>query len=99
MNIFNEALKILADTALVHERVDATEKARRLGICEACTYFDPVNRKCTACSCFMDVKCGARTNFNPKAGRNEITHCPNGFWGDVDTANFYRVKDGISPIV
>ncbi len=98
MTWIDKALAIMADTALVHERVDGQEKVRRLAICEACEHFDPDARKCTTCSCYMDVKTGAKTNFNPKSARNEITHCPNGFWGDVETANFYREKDGLLPI-
>ena len=99
MNLVDKAMAILADTALVHERVEPPEKARRLTICEACEHFDPDHRKCKVCSCFMDVKCGAKTNFNPKRGRNEITHCPLAFWGDLETANFYRQKDGIEPLI
>lgn len=100
MNWVDKALAILADTALVHERVEGTEKTRRLAICERCpgNFFDQEHRKCTACTCYMDVKTGAKTNFNPVAARNEITHCPRGFWGDVETANFYREKDGLLPI-
>jgi hypothetical protein len=99
MNLLYKALSILADTALVHSRVNAEEKARRLTICEEpCFYFDHKARRCKVCKCYVDAKAGAETNFNPKAARNEITHCPKGYWGDTDTANFYREKDGLQPI-
>lgn len=98
MNLADKALAILADKTLVHERVEPDEKARRLAICEVCTFFDPESRKCKVCKCYMDVKCGAKTNFNPIAARNEITHCPKGFWGDTEVANIYREKDGQPPI-
>lgn len=98
MTIIEKALAILADKTLVHERVEPEEKTRRLAICEPCRFFDGESRKCKVCKCFMDVKTGAKTNFNPDQLRNEITHCPKGFWGDVDTANIYREKDGLSPL-
>lgn len=98
MNLAEKALAILADKTLVHERVDPDEKKRRLDICESCRFFDVESRKCKVCKCFMDVKTGAETNFDPHKLRNEITHCPKGFWNDVDTANIYREKDGLLPI-
>lgn len=98
MNIFDKAMAILADTALVHEHVDSDEKKRRLTICESCPFFDHESRRCKKCKCYMDAKTGSKTNFNPKKARNEITHCPAGFWGDIETANVYREKDGLPPI-
>lgn len=99
MNLIEKAFAIIADKTLVHERVDKEEKERRLGICEKCKpYFDTQSRRCKICKCFMDAKTGSKTNYNPKKIRNEITHCPMGYWGDVDIANFYREKDGLPPI-
>jgi len=98
MNMIDRALAIIADKTLVHERVDAAEKKRRLDICESCRFFDTESRRCKACKCYMDVKSGSKTNFNPVAGRNEITHCPKGLWGDAETANIYREQDGLPPI-
>lgn len=98
MNLFDRAMAILADTTLVHERVEPDEKERRLAICEPCSFFDSESRRCKVCKCYVDAKTAAKTNFNPIAVRNEITHCPKGFWGDVDVANIYREKDGLPPI-
>lgn len=98
MNFVDRAMAILADKTLVHEHVNADEKSRRLTICESCPFFDQNSRRCKKCKCYMDAKTGSKTNFNPKRGRNEITHCPGGFWGDIDTANLYREKDGL-PII
>lgn len=95
MTILDKAMAILAENTLVHGHVDAAEKKRRLDICESCSFFDAESRRCKKCRCFMDVKTGSETNFNPKAFRNEITHCPAGFWGDMETANVYRQKDGL----
>ena len=99
MSRLSEALAILADKTLVHERVDQEEKDRRLAICEnPCLYFEPKERRCKVCKCFLDAKAGAKTNFNPAKLRNEITHCPKGYWDDVETANIYREKDGLTPL-
>lgn len=38
-------------------KVSAEEFERRLTICEGCEHFNPENRKCKLCRCFMDVKC------------------------------------------
>ena len=98
MNILDHAMVILADKALVHERVDNEDKKRRLAICESCSFFDSESRRCKSCKCYVDAKTSAKTNFNPITARNEITHCPKGFWGDVDVVNIYREKDGLPPI-
>lgn len=98
MNLVDRIGLILADNTLVHERVDADEKARRLAICESCERLDADARRCKVCKCYVDAKTSALTNFNPLRGRNEVTHCPVGFWGDVDVANIYRKIDGHAPI-
>ncbi len=28
-------------------------------------------------------------------GRSEVTHCPEGRWGDIEIANHYRKLDGL----
>lgn len=93
MNIFEKALAALADLTLVHTHVGEEEKKRRLDICESCTFFDSESRRCKVCKCFMDVKTGSETNFNPMKNRNEVTHCPKGFWDDGDLVNFYLEQD------
>jgi hypothetical protein len=98
MSILDKIGAVLADKALVHERVTDEEKRRRLAICESCDRLDAESRRCKVCKCYVDAKTSAKTNFNPLRGRNEITHCPAGFWGDVDVANIYREMDGLEPI-
>lgn len=99
MNIIERAAALLAEKTLVNERVDDQIAKERLGICESCNFLDQDSRRCKVCKCFVDAKTKAQTNFNPKTLRNEITHCPNGFWNDIETANFYRKIDGVQPIV
>ena len=69
----------------------------RLAICAVCPNYDEEKKKCRVCGCFMEVKATLEQNRNPSAkGRIEITHCPEGRWGEQDKkiANFYREKDG-----
>jgi len=99
MNIFEKAAALLAEKTLVNERVEDEIAVERLSICEKCIRFDQESRRCKVCKCFVDAKTKAKTNFNPTKLRNEITHCPNGFWGDIETANIYREFDGLSPIL
>lgn len=98
MTLLDQIGLILADKALVHDRVDAIEKERRLSICNSCDRLDKEARRCKVCKCYVDAKTSAKTNFNPLKKRNEVTHCPVGYWGDVDTANIYREIDGFPPI-
>ncbi|MGL4640871.1 MAG: hypothetical protein ACRCVX_14200 [Shewanella sp.] len=95
MNWIDKALSFAADATLVHERVDADLKAMRFDVCNRCNRLDQKARQCKVCKCFVDAKTSALTNFNPLRLRNEFTHCPMGYWGDTDTANYYREIDGI----
>lgn len=94
MTLFEQALKVAAKTILVNESVEPLEAERRYGICGTCKFRDEKKDMCGVCGCFLDVKTGAKTNWNAKRFRNEITHCPMGYWGDVETANMYRQMDG-----
>lgn len=38
------------------EYVSKEEKKRRLSICEQCSLFKHLTRRCSICGCFMDVK-------------------------------------------
>ena len=98
MNRLDKALALLADKTLVNTRVEPEIAHERLQVCEACRFFDPESRRCKICKCYVDTKTNAETNYNPFKFRNEVTHCPKGFWNDVDTANIYREIDGDSPI-
>ena len=94
MTIFEQALKAAAKAVLVNENVEPQEAQRRYAICGTCKYRDETKDVCGVCHCFLDVKTGAKENWNALRLRNEITHCPMGFWGDVETANLYRQMDG-----
>lgn len=67
----------------------------RMNACRACPNFDADSQQCGVCGCYMDVKTTLLRNHNPyKGGRIEITHCPEGRWGDAEIANHYRAIDG-----
>lgn len=79
--------------ALPIEKVDATTAQIRLSICRACPKYDADRDKCTVCKCFMEIKTMAKTHWNPEKMRTEITHCPDGRWGDAEIANYYKLFD------
>lgn len=94
MGLFEDALKVAARVVLVQENIDGEEAARRLSVCMGCEFREEKNNRCGVCNCFLDLKTAAKTNWNARRLRNEITHCPTGKWGDVETANMYRQMDG-----
>ena len=93
MNIALRALKVAA-SGLVIDTVDTVLAGQRMSICEGCEKMKKGTRTCGVCNCFLDLKTKSQTNLNPLNGRIEITHCPLGKWGDVETANYYREIDG-----
>lgn len=98
MEILNElksrALHLLASKLIVKEEVDEQEAKRRMAVCFGCEKRDEKENVCDVCGCFLDLKTRAKTNWNAKRLRNEITHCPLGKWNDKETANLYREMDG-----
>lgn len=92
--IKNKVLHLLAETVIVKEKVSADVAKERMGVCLECPKRNNVENTCTVCGCFLDLKTGAKTNWNAKRMRNEITHCPLGKWNDKETANLYREMDG-----
>lgn len=91
----DEILKVAASTVLVVENVDDKTAAERMAICRACTpFFDPEQIRCKDCGCYLEVKTKCKTNRTPARPLGEVTHCPQGKWGDLETANFYRAQDG-----
>lgn len=92
--IKNKALHLLAEKLIVKEQVDGDEAARRFRVCVGCEYRNEKENVCDVCGCFLDLKTTAKTNWNAKKLRNEITHCPLGKWNDKKTANVYRGMDG-----
>ena len=90
----NKALHLLAETVIVKEKVTADVAKERMRVCFGCSSRDEKENVCGECGCFLDLKTGAKTNWNAKRMRNEITHCPLGKWNDKETANLYREMDG-----
>lgn len=98
MNILDEILKVAADKVLVESHVSEEVKDFRMGQCLNCPYLSKSDFRCKVCKCYVEVKTGSERNFNPKKLRNEITHCPKGFWNDIEIANEYRKIDGLTPL-
>lgn len=96
--IKNRVLHLIAETVIVKEETDIETAIKRSLICGGCERNDKTENGpygvCMDCKCFLDLKPKSKTNWNPKKNRNEITHCPNGFWNDKDIANIYREMDG-----
>lgn len=94
MSIAQKILKLAAQSLPV-EYVSEGVAKRRMKVCLNCEKFNPDTVKCRQCGCFLEIKTGCKTNFNPKKLRTEITHCPLGRWNDKKIANQYRALDGL----
>lgn len=94
MSIYKQALKLAAKTFIVKEAASNEVAAERMAICSGCEHMNHEEIKCGVCGCFLDLKTASAVNWNPAKMRNEITHCPLGKWGDIQTANTYRQIDG-----
>jgi len=92
--IKRNALRLLAETLIVKDQVGGEEAAKRFRVCVSCEYRNEKENVCDVCGCFLDLKTSAKTNWNARKLRNEITHCPLGKWNDKETANIYREMDG-----
>lgn len=98
MNIVDEILKVAASKMLVESLVSEEVAKFRMDTCLACPQLSLSDYRCKVCKCYVEVKTTAEVNYNPKKLRNEITHCPRGRWGDLETANEYRKIDGLAPL-
>jgi len=98
MNLFQKALHLAAKKIIVKEQVTPEVASERYNVCMTCDKRDESLEKCRVCGCFLDLKTSSAVNWNAMKGRNEITHCPLGKWGDVDTANMYRQMDGAATL-
>ena len=88
-----QAAKIALSTG-----ADAPEELAelRLNVCRGCEFLNAEKMQCRSCGCYVEAKVTMMYNYNPKkAGRKEVTHCPQGLWGDKETANQYRKLDGL----
>ena len=99
---FSRSLKRhLVESFIIVKKLDDPEIAKmRFDICLGCKYLRKEDLKCRKCKCYMDMKSKTEINeditvFPPT---QEITHCPEGFWGDADIANIYRRKKGLELI-
>lgn len=97
----NILIKKGIELALKVEPLDNEELEQfRMETCKSCEHYNKDNDKCGVCGCFMEIKTGLKYNRNPKKlGRIEITHCPEGKWNDVRTANAYRKIDGLNELI
>lgn len=89
-----QALRLIAEKVIVRDEVDTDKADTRFDICLKCDKRDADENTCTVCGCFLDLKTAAKTNWNAKRLRSEITHCPLGKWNDKEIANLYRELDG-----
>lgn len=99
MNLIDELLKFGASAVLETSKVSDEIAAQRMEICRGCENYNAAKIKCNACGCYLEIKTECATNYNPKKVRHEVTHCPFGKWGDLDTANEYRKLDGLPLII
>lgn len=102
MTIFDDIAKLAAGMVIAQEKVDRETALSRLAVCRKCTFLEnsetPSNWKCGACGCYLEIKAYCYTNRTRRRPDGEITHCPRGFWGDKETANYYRALDGLEPL-
>lgn len=98
MSLIDELLKAGARAILEDKKVSNEIAEQRMNICTQCDKFNKDQIKCNVCGCYLEVKTECETNFNPKKARYEVTHCPLGLWGDIETANIYRKLDGKTPL-
>ena len=67
-------------------------KCRGSADIKPCLFYKKDTDQCKVCSCFIDVKASAKTNYSLKKNEIEITHCPMGWWEDADIAHKYRSR-------
>lgn len=88
-------LKKLAYNLLVEEDLNLSNEdekrvfEERKKACGPCPN-NASNLYCKSCGCLLSVKQAAKTNFSIKKMSFEITHCPEGRWGDLALSNYYR---------
>lgn len=95
LTIKDKVLRVAAGVAIVREKVEQSVADERMSVCMGCEHRDEAKNKCNQCGCFLDLKTQSGTNWRPSKNRIEITHCPLGKWGDIETANEYRLLDGL----
>ena len=70
--------------AIIVEKLDGKADLEtiemRIEACSTCPFN--VDEKCDKCGCYIDLKVETKVNWNIKKGKKELTHCPEGKWGD-----------------
>lgn len=98
MGLEDKILHFLASKIIVKSNVSDAIAKERMNTCFKCENRNIENEKCNVCGCFLDLKTTTEINWNPKKNRQEVTHCPEGKWNDLETANKYREIDGLNPL-
>ena len=82
--------KLAASKLVVVEKLEDEEIIQmREAACRTCP--NNINGECKVCGCILELKVKSKVNRNKKLG-TEITHCPEGKWGDQQIAKYYQEK-------
>lgn len=57
-----------------------------------CSFYNPDRDQCKVCKCFISEKSDSKVNYNPYKLRNEVTHCPMGWWDDQEVLELESQK-------
>jgi len=94
--LLREGVKLV----IIVEELDSYEDQNviefRKATCNSCVYRDKLKNKCQICKCDLSLKWTTKKNRNKKTGRVEITHCPYGFWNDLQIAKIYNKKNNLN---
>ena len=92
MGTISKIVKPLARLVLAVEEHGIQEVTeQRMAVCRACPNFDPADTQCGVCGCYLEIKTTLLVNRNMR-GKNEVTHCPLGQWGDLHPGIVDRLK-------
>jgi hypothetical protein len=79
-----ELKKNIVKYTIIVEKLDGNVDEETIKIrkeaCRTCPFN--VDEKCEKCGCYIDLKVETKVNWNPKKLKKELTHCPEGKWGD-----------------
>jgi hypothetical protein len=86
----NSVIKDIIGRIMITERVsDQKIVEKRLRICHNCPGGYLKGPSCIVCDCFVELKAESLTN-RTGLGTYEVTHCPMGYWGDKEIADYYK---------
>lgn len=79
--VARSVIRFLSGLLIVEKRhTDKGLAAFRWSRCEGCS--NRVEGRCGICKCPLEIKIWTVVNRNWKTGQMELTHCPDGKWGD-----------------